>query len=131
MIEVGMKNRAETVVSDANTAATVGSGALRVFGTPYMIALIESAALTLMQKELPDGKGSVGTRIAVSHDAPTPVGMKVWADVEVTAVSANGKIVDFAATAYDETGVIGRGTHQRAVIDNARFLEKTNAKAAR
>ncbi|MEA4814656.1 MAG: thioesterase family protein [Oscillospiraceae bacterium] len=130
MIEIGMKNKAETVVSDANTAATVGSGALRVFGTPYMIALIESAALTLMQRELPGGKGSVGTRIAVSHDAPTPVGMKVWAEVEVTGVSTSGKIVDFSAVAYDEAGVIGRGTHQRAVIDNERFLAKTNAKTA-
>ena len=51
---------------------------------------------------LEEGQGSVGTHLDVSHDAPTPVGMKVWAEAEITAVSENGKMVDFAVKAWDE-----------------------------
>lgn len=54
--------------------------------------------------------------------------MKVYAEAEVINISANGKIVDFKVSAYDETGLIGEGTHQRAVIDNERFMAKANGK---
>ena len=128
MLEIGMKHTAETVVNTENTAAKAGSGALQVFGTPYMVALMENAALTLMAAALPEGKGSVGTALNITHSAPTPVGMKVRAEAEITNISANGKIVDFKVTAYDEAGLIGEGSHQRAVIDNARFMDKANGK---
>ena len=81
-----------------------------------------------IQKELPEGKGTVGVDIASSHLAPTPGGMKVSATAEVTGVSANGKMITFKVTASDEDGLIGEGTHTRAVIDNARFLQKCNDK---
>ena len=77
---------------------------------------------------LEEGKGSVGTHLDVSHDAPTPIGMKVWAEAEITAVSENGKMVDFAVQAWDEKGPIGKGTHTRAIISNERFLTRCNAK---
>ena len=130
MVEIGMKHCVETVVSAENTAAKAGSGTLMVFGTPYMAALIENAALNLMAATLPEGKGTVGTALNITHIAPTPVGMKVRAEVEVTNISANGKMVDFKVAAYDEVGLIGEGTHQRAVIDNERFMAKANAKHA-
>ncbi len=59
-----------------------------------------------------------------THISPTPVGMRVYAEAEVINISANGKMVDFKVSAYDEMGLIGEGTHQRAVIDNDRFMEK-------
>ena len=58
----------------------------------------------------------------------TPVGMKVWAEAEITAVSENGKMIDFAVKAWDEKGPIGAGTHTRAIITNDRFLSKCNSK---
>ena len=128
MILLGTKCRLEQTVTEELTAATVGSGALPVFGTPYMIAMMENAALTLLQNFIEEDKGSVGTQINVSHEAPTPVGMKVMVEAEVTAVSENGKMVDFAVRAWDETGLIGQGTHTRAIINNERFLSKCNAK---
>lgn len=131
MLEIGMKHRVETVVCAENTAAKAGSGNLMVFGTPYMVALMENAALSLMASTLPEGKGTVGTSIQITHSAPTPVGMKVWAEAEVTHISANGKMVDFQVRAYDEAGLIGEGTHQRAIIDNERFLAKANGKLAK
>ena len=84
-----------------------------------------------VQNELPEGKGTVGVDIASSHLAPTPVGMKITATAEVTGVSANGKLITFKVSASDEEGLIGEGTHTRAVIDNARFLQKCNDKLAR
>ena len=128
MIVIGTKCQLEETVTQELTAAYVGSGALPVFGTPYMSALMENAAQTCLQSFLEEGQGSVGTHIAISHDAPTPVGMKVWAEAEITAVSENGKMVDFAVKAWDEKGTIGQGTHSRAIIDNDRFLTKCNAK---
>ena len=81
-----------------------------------------------VQNELPEGKGTVGVEIASSHLAPTPVGMKITATAEVTGVSANGKMITFKVSASDEDGLIGEGTHTRAVIDNARFQQKCSDK---
>ena len=131
MIEVGMTYTVEKTVTPDMTAKAVGSGGLEVFGTPYMMGLMECAAMWCVQNELPEGKGTVGVEIASSHLAPTPVGMKVSASAEVTGISANGKMISFKVTASDEEGLIGEGTHTRAVIDNARFLQKCNDKPSR
>ena len=131
MIEIGMTYTVEKTVTPDMTAKAVGSGGLEVFGTPYMMGLMECAAMWCVQKELPEGKGTVGVEIASSHLAPTPVGMIVTATAEVTDVSANGKMITFKVTASDAEGLIGEGTHTRAVIDNARFLHKCNDKLAR
>ena len=131
MIEIGMTYTVEKTVTPDMTAKAVGSGGLEVFGTPYMMGLMECAAMWCVQKELPEGKGTVGVEIASSHLAPTPVGMKVTATAEVTDVSANGKMITFKVTASDAEGLIGEGTHTRAVISNERFLQKCNDKLAR
>ena len=125
-ITVGTKGRAETVVTRENTAAAVGSGLVPVFGTPFMIALMENAAVHALAPYMEAGQGSVGTHLDVSHDAATPIGLKVWAEAEVTAV--DGKALTFAVTAYDEAGPIGKGTHNRFIIDVERFLAKTEKK---
>lgn len=128
MIVIGTKCQLHTTVTEALTASAVGSGALPVFATPMMCALMENAAMTCLQSFLEEGQGSVGTHLDVSHDAPTPVGMEVFAEAEITAVSENGKMVDFAVKAWDEKGPIGSGTHTRAIIKNEKFLAKCNAK---
>ena len=125
-IPVGAKGRAETVVTEHNTANAVGSGLVPVFATPYMIALMENAAVNALTPYMEENQGSVGTHLDVSHDAATPIGMKVWAEAEVTAV--DGKALTFAVTAYDEAGVIGKGTHNRFVITVDRFLAKAEKK---
>lgn len=128
MILIGTKCQLEETVTEEMTAAAIGSGMLPVFGTPFMTALMENAAMTALQNYLEEGLGSVGTHLDVSHDAPTPVGMKVWAEAEIIAVSENGKMVDFHVKAWDEKGPIGEGTHTRAIIKNEKFLAKCNAK---
>lgn len=121
-LTVGNKGKAETVVTDQNTAAAVGSGLVPVFATPYMIALMENAAVNALTPCLAEGEGSVGTRLEVTHDAATPVGMKVWAEARLTAVE--GRKLTFSVQAFDEAGPIGAGTHERFVISVDRFLAK-------
>ena len=128
MILIGTKCRMEQTVTEELTAAKIGSGLLPVFGTPFMAAMMENAAQTALQNFLDEGKGSVGTHLDISHDAPTPVGMKVFVEAEIVSVSENGKMVDFQVKAWDEKGPIGQGTHTRAIINSERFLAKCNAK---
>ena len=125
-LTIGSKGRAEALVTEANTAAAVGSGLVPVFATPYMIALMENAAVNAVQTGLEPGQGTVGTRLEVTHDAATPVGMKVWAEAELTAVE--GKKLTFAVKAFDEAGPIGGGVHERFIITVDRFLAKAEAK---
>ena len=125
-VTVGLKGRAETVVNESNTAQAACSGALPVFGTPFMCALMEEAAWKSIAPCLEEGQSTVGTRLSVSHDSATPIGMKVWAESEVTEV--DGKRLVLTVAAFDERGPIGRGTHERFIVTDERFLAKTARK---
>ena len=92
-MKIGDTNEVKRVVTDEITAQAGGSGALRVFGTPFLVAQMENAGLEYMARELPEGKSSVGILVSAEHTAPTPVGMEVTVRVTVTNISANGKIV--------------------------------------
>ena len=127
-MKIGDTFTVKKTVTEDMTAAALGSGGLPVFGTPYLIAMIESAAFTYLQQELPEGKSTVGTKVDVSHVSPSPVGMEITASVEVTDISANGKLIDFRASVTDTAGLIGEGTHQRAIVTVDRFMDKCQAK---
>lgn len=125
---IGKTYEVTGAVTADTTAKRVGSGGLDVFATPCMTAMMENAAYALLQRELPEGKTSVGTKLDVSHVSPSPVGMRVRVSAEVTEVSADGRTVDFRVAAYDEAGLIGEGRHRRVVIDVERFMAKCNSK---
>ena len=125
-VTVGLKGRAEAVVNDSNTAQAACSGALPVFGTPFMCALMEEAAWKSIAPHLEEGQSTVGTRLDITHDSATPVGMKVWAESEV--VEVDGKRLVLKGSAFDEKGLIGQGTHQRFIVTDERFLAKTAQK---
>ena len=114
------------IVTPENTAAAVGSGALPVFATPYMIALMENAACNAIADGLEEGQSSVGTKLDVSHDAATPVGMHVTARAELVEVDRRRLV--FRVTAEDDAGPIGQGTHERFLIMADKFLAKAEAK---
>lgn len=122
-ITVGMRGEARALVSRETTAQAAGSGSLLVYGTPYMIALMEQAACTALVSCLDETQSSVGTRLNVSHESATPVGMAVRAEAEVTAV--DGRKIAFRVAAYDEKGLIGQGTHERCLIRTESFLART------
>lgn len=128
-MEIGIKGRAETVVNHENTAKFVGSGELEVFATPQMIALMEQAAASSVAPRLEEGQGTVGTLLNVSHDAATPLGMKVWAETELVEIDRRRLV--FEVKAFDECGLIGKGKHERFIISNDKFLAKVNAKGVK
>ena len=128
-ISVGAQGRAETTVTEQNTALAMGSGLLPVFATPAMAALLEAAAVHACQPGLEEGQGTVGTRLEITHDAATPVGMTVRAEAQVTAV--DGRAITLSVRAFDEAGPIGGGTHQRFLIDNERFLSKAQKRGVK
>lgn len=122
MIEKGLKYESETVVCDANTAAHLGSGDLRVFATPAMVALMENAAMNAVAASLPEGTTTVGVEMNVSHVKASPVGAHITASAEL--VEAEGRRMVFAVRAWDERGVIGEGRHTRFAVDRERFMSK-------
>ena len=128
MLETGIKGEAVEIVTEQNTAKTMKSGELLVYATPAMSALMEQAAYRSIAGELEDGKGTVGTQMNISHLAPTPLGMQVTAKSELIEIDRR-KLV-FRVEAYDETGKIGEGTHERFIIDNDAFQKKADAKRA-
>lgn len=125
-MDIGIKGRVETVVDSSNTAKFAGSGELEVFSTPSMVALMEQAAQSSVAPCLEDGQGTVGTKLSISHDAASPLGMRVWAESVLT--ECDGRRLVFEVKAYDEAGLIGQGTHERFIIYNERFLARVNAK---
>ncbi len=126
-IPIGASGTSEMVVTEDKTAAAVGSGSVRVFATPWMVAMMELSACNALAPYYDEGQSSVGTKLSISHDAATPVGMKVRAEAEV--VEVDRRRIVLAVTAYDETGVIGKGTHERFLIDAAKFIAKAESKS--
>src|ERR671938_1744119 len=85
-LKPGLHGEAGLVVSAEHTAPRVGSGAVSVLATPVMINLMEAAALAAVERLLPQGHQSLGTRLDVGHYAATPVGMRVTAEAELVAI---------------------------------------------
>lgn len=129
MIETGIKGQETDTVVTEKTAAAVGSGTLNVYGTPCMIALIEETCLKSVAPFLSEEEGTVGTELNIKHVASTPVGMKVRCESELTEVDRRRLV--FTVKVYDEVGLIGEGTHERFIINNEKFQNKTDNKAAK
>jgi fluoroacetyl-CoA thioesterase len=126
MIEPGLRGSAELVVGAEHTAPRIGSGKVHVLATPVMINLIEAAALAAMEHLLPEGYQSLGTHLDVRHIAATPVGMRVTALAEV--VKVEGRTVSFRVEARDERDLIGDGTHERVIVNVAKFDQRVQRK---
>lgn len=125
-ITVGMKGEVSTLVEREDTALEVGSGALLVYATPCMVALMEGAACEAIEEALADTQTTVGTELNIQHLSATPVGLEVRATAEVTAVE--GKLITFAVHAFDEAGEIGSGIHKRVIVNTQKFLDKAYGK---
>ncbi|HSG75844.1 MAG TPA: thioesterase family protein [Burkholderiales bacterium] len=126
LLKPGLRGRAELMVAEEHTAPRVGSGRVRVLATPVMINLFEAAALDAVERLLPPGRQSLGTVLNVRHIAATPVGMRVTATAEVTGVE--GRTIRFRLEARDERDLIGDGSHERVVVNVAKFDERVQRK---
>ena len=100
-MQVGIKGEKKFTVTKDQLACNVGSGLVSVFATPMMIAAIENTAAGSVAGELEEGKTTVGT------------------------------LLTFKVAAYDEAGLIGEGTHQRAIVAKERFEQKAQSKLSK
>ena len=126
MIEAGIKGKEELIVCDENSALAMGSGTLKVFATPSMAALMELTAWKSVAPYLEEGQCTVGTKLNLNHTASTPIGMKVFCESELVAVE--GRKLVFKITVMDECGVIGDSEHERFIVEDVKFQNKTDAK---
>lgn len=126
-LQVGMTATAQTSVSDVNTAQHMGSGALAVFATPAMCALMEKAAMLAVQPYLQEGEGTVGVALEITHDAPSPLGAVVEACATLQEI--DGRKLSFTVEAFEGSLCIGKGTHTRFIIQNDKFMQKLTARS--
>jgi len=122
----GLRGEASLIVGEEHTAPSIGSGAIHVLATPVMINVIEAAALAAVERLLPEGHQSLGTVLNVRHIAATPVGMRVTATATVQKV--DGRTIYFTVEARDERELIGDGTHERVVVNVAKFDQRVQRK---
>ena len=121
-IPAGAQGVEELVVQFEDTAARYGSGLVEVFATPAMVALMEKTCLNSVLTYLPEGMGTVGVKVDIVHSKATPVGMKVTCRSTLVEVDRRRLVFDLVAS--DEVGEIGKGRHERFVIDTKKFMEK-------
>ena len=126
-IPIGAKGTYTLRVMPAHLANQFKDAMLpEVFATPMMIMAMENAALNAIRGYLEPGESALGTAIDVRHLAATPVGHEVTAQAEVTGV--DGRRVAFRVSARDESEEIGRGSHERVVVDLHRLDQRLAAK---
>lgn len=126
-LKIGTTGTATTFVGEDKLATHFGSGNVRVYASPSMIALMEAAAVDCVEATLPDGYLTLGTHLDVAHVAPTPPGLTVTATAKLTAIE--GRKLTFEVAARDGTESIGSGTHTRIVVDAPRFMARLAAKS--
>jgi predicted thioesterase len=121
-LQIGVLGEKELIVSSENTASKYGSGLIDVFATPAMIALMEQTAQLSIQPFLPEGKITLGIEVNIKHLKATPIGVLVKCNSKL--IEIDGKTLLFEVFAYDETGLIGKGTHTRYIVNANKFIEK-------
>lgn len=125
-LRMGLEAEVEAEVTEAMTAAAVGSGLVAGLSTPSMVGLMEGAAVQAISAHLQPGTSTVGSRLDITHLAPTPVGMRVQAHAVLEEV--DGRRLVFRVSVTDEVGEVGAGVHERYLIDLARFEERIKAR---
>ena len=122
MVETGIKGSADLLVTKECSALHIGSGTVPVLATPMMIALMERTCRMSVKPYLEEGQEPVGTHVNVSHVAATPLGMSVHCESELIEVDRRRLV--FRVQVTDAAGLVGEGTHERFIIDEARFGAK-------
>jgi len=117
----GMKGEKKISVTADKTATAYGSGTVDVFATPAMIALMEQTAMESVAPALPEAFVTVGTEVSVKHFKASLPGEVIVCHSEL--VQADGKKLVFEVEASDASGIIGKGTHTRYIVDKQKFID--------
>jgi fluoroacetyl-CoA thioesterase len=125
-IIIGAKREEQLLVTSDVAISFLELDAARVLATPEMIRYMERTSRNLVKPLLEAGYDTVGTKVNISHLAAAPIGSVVTFTSEI--ISADGRRVEFRVTAKDETETIGEGTHERAIINVAKFATRLAGK---
>jgi len=117
----GIEKELEIIITPKDTAKAYGSGEVEVFASPAMISLMEKTALLLVKPLLNKGQNTVGTEVCVKHMKASALGQRVQSYAILTEIKE--KKLLFQVEAYDENGLIGKGTHTRYIIDEEKFMK--------
>ncbi|MCT4585405.1 MAG: hypothetical protein N4A54_10820 [Peptostreptococcaceae bacterium] len=127
-IEIGKNIVLQKTVMEDDTGSNYGSGKLdTLLATPPILDLIIKASVKLVDNLLDDEYVSVASNISFSHEKATMIGESISVKVEVT--KQIGNLIFLDAIAYDEIGIIGRGKHERAIVNEKSLLEKASKRA--
>jgi fluoroacetyl-CoA thioesterase len=127
-LDIGRSYSLQSRVEEWMTAEKAGNKGVDVLSTSILVQLVENAAIHCIEPMLEDDQVSLGTHIDLEHHKPVPVGFIVRTQVEVVMV--DGPRVSFAVQIFDEQEAVAEGTHERYVIDKAKFLAKLEEKLA-
>ncbi len=125
-LETGIHLTMREEVTEARAARTLGSGSLMVYGTPAMLLLVERTAVALLEGRLDPAMTTVGTRLNMDHVSATPLGAEV--SCQVVLENIDRKKLTFSVEVSDQAGLIGKGIHERFIVDGARFQKKADEK---
>jgi predicted thioesterase len=128
-IPIGTKGVEKRLVTSENAISFLENEGARVLSTPHMIGLMEWTCRNTVKPLLDEGFDTVGTHVNVAHLGAAPIGMTVTFTAEVTIVA--DRRITFRVEARDEKGLIGEGTHERAIINVAKFAARMAEKAGR
>lgn len=121
-MDIGLTHTSRMIVSEEQSALNLGSGDLRVLGTPAMLALMEHASMQAVASQLPAGSTTVGSHISSSHIKPTAIGKVI--EATATLITVENRKLTFKVVATDENGTIGEGEHIRYIVDKEKFISK-------
>lgn len=113
----------ERLVEEQHLAVNMKSGSLEVLATPQMIAWMEEAACLCLDME--EGFTSVGTMMNVTHEKASPKGAMIRIRAEILQIQ--GRMIHFKVSAYQNDFCIGKGEHQRFIVNAKKFVDKTYA----
>ncbi|MBI2236708.1 MAG: LysR family transcriptional regulator [Magnetospirillum sp.] len=125
-LTAGISTTKRIVVDRDRTIGFMGEEG-RVYATPELLRDIEMTCRDFLLEHLDAGEDSVGTRVELDHMAPTLLGM--WVDITVTIAEVKGRAVIFEIAARDNLDPIGKGRHNRFVVDVEQTKGRLKAKA--
>jgi fluoroacetyl-CoA thioesterase len=123
----GLVGEVSRIVTEADTASSLGSGLVSALSTPKLLALIENASVEAVKERIRSNQTTVGVEVHLRHIAATPVGMRVRAKSEL--VEAKDRKLVFKVEAWDDKEKIGEASHTRIMVDSERFDERLRKKA--
>lgn len=127
-LDIGRTFSRQTRVEEWMTAEKAGNKGVDVLSTPQLVQLVEEAAMACIGPLLDAEQISLGTHIDLEHHKPVPVGFILRTEVEVVLV--DGPRISFAVQVFDEQEPVAEGTHERYIMDRAKFLAKLEEKLA-